>query len=360
MVINRLVRALKKHFSRVTWLSITALLAAHAALSWWLLFCAGETALTSLESFFYYYVVTTSTVGFGDMSPETQAGKWVVAVVQIPMGLAIFGAMLGKLGQSVSRILRQIMTGEKDFRHLDTHILIFGWHEKRTGKMIEHILGDQRRMQRPILLCVTEEMEHPFIDNPLVEFARLRSFTDENELDRVNVREADRVIVDCENDDMTFTCALKLSPLVEPDCHISAYFNDETKVEMLNRYTTNVECNSSKTAEILVRSMQDPGSSRLQEVLMSTLHGDTQFSTQVPEGVDFLQFGQVFYYLKEHHNAILLAVASNRIGANMNLNPTNEFEVAPGNVLHYVAKDRLLPDDIDWDAIKRSPFRENS
>jgi len=359
VVINRLVRALKKHFSRVTWLSITALLAAHAALSWWLLFCAGETALTSLESFFYYYVVTTSTVGFGDMSPETQAGKWVVAVVQIPMGLAIFGAMLGKLGQSVSRILRQIMTGEKDFRHLDTHILIFGWHEKRTGKMIEHILGDQRRMQRPILLCVTEEMEHPFIDNPLVEFARLRSFTEDSELDRINIKEADRVIVDCDNDDMTFTCALKLSPMVASDCHISAYFNDETKVEMLSRYTENVECNSSKTAEILVRSMQDPGSSRLQEVLMSTLHGDTQFSTQVPAAIERLQFGQLFYYLKRYHNTILLAVASDRIGANMNLNPTNEFEVVPGNVLHYVAKERLMSNEINWQAVERTPFREN-
>ena len=359
MVFNRLVRSLKKHFTRVSWFSITTLLVLHAGVSWWLLNWAGETALISLESFFYYYVVTTSTVGFGDMSPETEMGKWVVAVVQIPMGLAIFGAMLGKLGQSVSIVLRQIMTGEKDFRHLDTHILIFGWHEKRTGKMIEHILGDKRRMKRPILLCVTEDMEHPFIDNPLVEFARLKSFTDDNELDRINVHEADRVIVDCDNDDMTFTCALKLSPMVEEDCHISAYFNDETKVEMLNRYTSNVECNSSKTAEILVRSMQDPGSSRLQEILMSTLYGDTQFSTQVPEGVGDLQFGQLFYYLKHHHNAILLAVATDRIGVNMSLNPTNEHEVQAGHVLHYVAPHRLLADEIDWLSIAKTPFREN-
>ena len=173
------------------------------------------------------------------------------------------------------------------------------------------------------------------------------------------MQEADRIIVDCENDDMTFTCALKLSPMVEDGCHISAYFNDETKVEMLNKYTDNVECNSSKTAEILVRSMQDPGSSRLQEELMSTLHGDTQFSTQVPQGTANLQFGQLFYYLKQQHNAILLAVASDRIGARMNLNPTNEFEVLSGNILHYVACERLMPDEIDWNKIAQTPYREN-
>lgn len=359
MVINRLVRYLKKHFSQVSWISITALLIVHMVLTWLVLFWADETALISLDSFFYYYVVTTSTVGYGDMSPSTEAGKWLVALVQIPLGLAIFGAMLGKLGQSVSKVLRQIMTGEKDFSHLDTHILIFGWQEKRTGKMIQHILGDSKRVNRQIVLCVTEEMEHPFIDNPLVDFAKLSSFTEDAELERVNVKEADRIIVDCDNDDMTFTCALKLSPVVEEGCHISAYFNDETKVEMLNRYTDNVECNSSKTAEILVRSMQDPGSGRLQEELLSTLHGDTQFSTEVPKGQNAMQFGQLFYYLKERHDAILLAVASDRIGAQMNLNPSNNFEILPGHVLHYVSNERLMVDEIDWQAINNMPYREN-
>ena len=359
MIINKLVRYLKKHFSQVSWISIVALLFVHMLVTWSVLYWAGESDLIRSDAFFYYYVVTTSTVGYGDMSPTTELGKWLVALVQIPLGLAIFGAMLGKLGQSVSKVLRQIMTGEKDFSHLDTHILIFGWQENRTAKMIQHILGDSKRMNRQIVLCVTEEMEHPFIDNPMVDFARLSSFTEDAELDRVNVKEADRIIVDCDNDDMTFTCALKLSPLVEEGCHISAFFNDETKVEMLNRYTTNVECNSSKTAEILVRSMQDPGSGRLQEELLSTLHGDTQFSTQVPKGLATLQFGQLFYYLKEKHNAILLAIAHDRIGAHMNLNPNNNFEVMPGHILHYVCTERLMEDEIDWQAIATSPYREN-
>lgn len=351
MVVNRLIRLLKIHFSQVTWGTIILLFLFHAALSWLLLFAAGESDLIPWQSFIYYYVVTTSTVGFGDMSPSSDAGRWIVALVQIPLGLAIFGALLGKLGQSVTKVLRQVMTGEKDFSHLDTHILIFGWHETRTAKIIEHILGDKKRMQRKILLCVFEEMEHPFVDNPMVEFARLSSFTDDDELKRVNVAEADRIIVDCITDDMTFTCALKLSPMVEEDCHISAYFTDETKVQMLNRYTHNVECNSSKTAEILVRSMQDPGSSRLHAELMSTLHGNTQFSTRVPQNISTVKFGQLFYYLKESHDAILLAIAKDRIGSEMNLNPHMETEILPGDVLHYVARERILSSELEWQKV---------
>ena len=350
---NKLVRVLRKHLNQITWLSIVVMLAAHAVLSWLLLFWAGETDITKGDIYPYYYVVTTSTVGYGDFSPTTEAGRLIVSFIQIPLGLAIFGALLGKLGQSTTTLLRKAMTGDRDFSHLDTHILIFGWHESRTAKMIKHILGDNKRVHRKIVLCVTEEMEHPFIDNPHVDFARLKSFTENDELTRVNVQEADRIIVDCDNDDMTFTCALKLSPIVEPGCHISAYFNDETKVEMLNKYTDNVECNSSKIAETLVRSMQDPGISRLQDELMSTLHGDTQFSTQVPEVVKELSFGQIFHYLKGQHNSILLAVAKDRIGNQMFLNPETNFLVQGGHVLHYVAKDRLMPEEIEWAEIAK-------
>lgn len=352
MLFNKLIRTIRKHLNEVSWFSIVALVALHAGLSWGLLYTVGEYELTSAESFLYYYVVTTSTVGFGDLSPTSYAGKLVVAIVQIPLGLALFGALLGKLGQSVSKVMRQVMTGEKDFSDYDDHIIIFGWHPTRTGRIIQHILGDNKREVRKILLCVVEEMEHPFFDNPLVEFAKLKSFTDNDELARIAVKEADKVIVDGDNDDQTFTCALKLSTLIAEDCHISVYFNDEAKVEMLNQYTDNVECNSSKTAEILVRSMQDPGSSRLHQEMMSTLHGDTQFSTEVPNNIGELNYEQLFVYFKKTHNATVLAVAEDRIGQKMHLNPDNNFQVQPGAILHYVAKERLTADEVNWAAIR--------
>ncbi|NVK24104.1 MAG: two pore domain potassium channel family protein [Gammaproteobacteria bacterium] len=351
MLLYKIIRTIRKHLSEVTWLSIAVLILLHAALSWLLLLLAGESSLTSPESFLYYYVVTTSTVGFGDLSPETYYGKLVVALIQIPLGLALFGALLGKLGQSVSKIMRQIMTGEKDFSDYGDHILIFGWHPIRTPKIVSHILGDTKRQGRKIVLCVTEEMEHPMPDIPLVEFAKLTTFTDNSELTRVAAQRADKIIVDGDNDDQSFTCALKLSSMVADDCHISVYFTDETKVEMLNKYTTNVECNSSKTAEILVRAMQDPGFSRLQDEMMSTLKGNTQFSTEIPKSAPDIQFEAMFLYFKQVHNVTLLAVAEDRIGKTMYLNPDKTFTVKAGFILHYIGKERLTAEEVNWAAI---------
>lgn len=352
LIFNRFLRFIKKQLIHLSWFTIITLLLVHAGGSWLLLTLAGEHELTGISSYLYYYIVTTSTVGFGDLSPTTTFGKLVVALFQIPLGLALFGTLIGKLGQSTAKIVRQVMTGDKDFSELESHIVIFGWHEARTNKMIRHILGDNKRQQRTILLCVTDEIEHPFLDDASVEFARLKSFTDDRELSRIGIQNADRVIVDGINDDQTFTCALKLSTKVASDCHISAYFNDETKVEMLNQYTSNIECNSSKTAEILVRSMQDPGSSRLQEEMMSTLHGHTQFSTQIPPTVESMQFQSLFLNFKSQHDATLLAVAKDRIGKQLVLNPPSDYQVQPGDILHYVAPERIIAEEVNWASCK--------
>ena len=97
--------------------------------------------------------------------------------------------------------------------------------------------------------------------------------------------------------------------------------------------------------------MQDPGSSRLHQEMMSTLHGDTQFSTQVPKDIKALNFGELFVYFKTKHNATILAVAEDRIGQKMHLNPMSDFVVQSNYVLHYVAKERLTAAEVNWSEI---------
>ena len=246
------------------------------------------------------------------------------------------------------------MTSEKDFKHLRDHIIIFGWHPHRTPKIVDHILGDQRRQNRLILLCVKQDISHPFADNEHIAFARLHSFTDIDELNRAAIGFADRIIIDGDSDNETFTTALRISKLVDDQCHISAHFYDETKVDMLREHADNIECSLSGIAQMLVRSIQDPGSSRIQQELLSTLHGDTQFSVEVPKHlpVDGLDFMAVFAAFKQQHNATILGVADNRFGDGMELNPKQGYYIKPGQIIHYIAEQRLLSDEIPWTSFK--------
>ena len=351
LILKKILLEFRSHIEKVSWLFVVAAVFAHLLLTWLVLVLAGETKLTSLHHYFYYYIVTTSTVGYGDLSPSTDIGKWFVAVIQIPFGLALFGVLLGKTGQTITDTIKRSMTGENSFNHYIGHIIIFGWHEKRTSKIIEHILADNKRIARRILLAVTDEIQHPFASNPHVDFVKLTSYTDLEQLQRVAISYADKVIVDGKDDDQTFTTSLRISKLVKTDCHISAYFNDDSKIEMLRDHCANVECSSSKSAEMLVRAMQDPGSSRVHEELLSTLYGDTQFSLVVPDDVDTLIFSSIFHAFKDNHNAIVLGVARSRIGDELELNPPLDYLVKAGDVLHYIAGERLLANEVQWQAL---------
>lgn len=352
MIFKQLVRMLRQHLDKVSWPALGALLIVHAIVTWMLLAIFSETDLVVWENYIYYYIVTTSTVGYGDLSPQSVNGKIVVAAFQIPFGLALFGAILGKMGQTIGQTLRKNMTGEKDFSHFDQHIIIFGWHPVRTKKMIDHILGDTKREQRQILLAVTDDILHPFPDNTNVDFAKLPSFTEAKELKRIGINTASRIIIDGKDDDQTFTTGLRIAKLVDDTCHVSAFFTDETKLEMLREHSSNIECISSKTAEILVRSMQDPGASRVQEEMLSTLYGDTQFSLEVPKNVsDETRFKSLFVYFKDNHNATIIALAENRIGQGMDLNPKNDIMVKAGQVIHYLAEERVLEREVNWQSI---------
>ena len=65
-------------------------------ISWLSLYLVGETDLTSsFTTFAYYLVVTASTVGYGDLSPTSVAGRWIVILFVIPGGLSLFSALLG-------------------------------------------------------------------------------------------------------------------------------------------------------------------------------------------------------------------------------------------------------------------------
>ena len=350
-IFKRIFLLVRSHIDQVSWQAVAITTLIHMSLVWLLLMSAGETALSPISTFVYYYIVTTSTVGYGDFSANTDLGRWIVALLQIPFGLALFGVLLGKTGQTVTYLIRRAMTGDKNFSHFNNHIIIFGWHQTRTKKMIDYILADKKRLDRRILLAVTEDMEHPFLSNGHVDFVRLSSFTDYEQLERVAIRDADKIIIDGQDDDQTFTTALRISKLVKEDCHISAHFNDESKVEMLLEHCQNVECSSAKSAEILVRSMQDPGSSRVQEELLSTLHGDTQFSLVIPEGIVQMEFGKLFHHFKYDHDAILLGVAHNLSAKDMDLNPALNYPVNSGDILHYIAKNRVLSSEVDWQGL---------
>ncbi|MFT5879668.1 MAG: voltage-gated potassium channel [Moritella sp.] len=348
MYISKMVaRALRKITAELTWFNLFVIFASYLAVVWGLLWLSDETALIQPLAFLYYTMVVISTVGFGDLSPTTTSGQMAAALVQIPFGLLIFGAVIGKTTQTVVAIARKGMNGKKDFSTYDNHILILGWREHRTKRILDLILADKKRAHRKIILCVERDMTHPFPQMIEVEFAKLDSFTNHAELNRVAMAQASSIIVDGDNDEMTLSMALGAASMADKNAHISAYFHEESKAELLRAHCPNVECASSRHAEILVRTMQSPGTSVVHEQLFSTLAEATLYSMtlrQVPK----VTVGDVFQPLREKYGMTIMGLADNDMGVGFKLSPDMTAELKNGQVLHYIAHERVREQEIDW------------
>jgi len=350
------LKHIKKIFRRMahqlTWPTMFLLVLGQAIIAYILFFLAGESALTDNPmDFIYYNMVVVSTVGFGDFSPTTEMGKAIVAFVQIPSGLIVFAAFIGKATQLFINLARKNMYGTGNFYHYNDHILLLGWDSASTEQIVHLILGDKKRQKRQILLCVTEQLHNPFPDTEEVSFVRLRSFSDKDELNRIGLSNAKRIIIDGKSDDETLSIALCIATYTNLDANVSAHFFDKTKAALLKVHCPQIECSIDSSAQMMVRSMQDPGSSQVTKHLLSTLTGATLYCVQTPELQKPVEFEQLFSCFKSKYAMIVIAFSHFKNGDAMILNPSPDAMVKSGDFLHFIANERITADEINWDEL---------
>ena len=346
-MIFKLRKALVRYFSQMRWHTVVLALFVYGISSWWLLYLADETALLNPADFLYWMIVTGSTVGYGDYSPTTIAGKYIVAFYIIPMGLSIFAFVLGRAAAWVSEQWHKRAKGLKAV-HIDNHILLIGWNAERTIHLLRLLLREREILEehKPILLCVKVDVENPMTDQ--IEFVRVSSFNKDDDMNKACIGSASVIIVDNPEDDLTMTTSLYASHR-NPDSHILAYFKDESLVKLLTEHCPNVECMPSVAVEMLAKSAFDPGSSQLHFDLLSVNEGQAQFSLTVPRINKSINTNSVFIGLKTDYQATLIGLASANNPKYIELNPELSTQINEGDKLYYIAEKRI--NDINWEAL---------
>lgn len=340
---GRLSRWLNRIYARATqlnWDIILALGALHLSLSYLLLYLADESALMPVNTFWYFYMTTATTVGYGDLSPQTIAGRYVVTLFVMPGGITLFTTIIAKLVQNFADMWRMRMKGLKDYAHLEGHIVVIGWREQRTERMIELIRGDESE-QRDILLIST------LAENPLpslIRFVHGVNLSSPDSIRRAGADKASLIIVLAHDDNETLTAALAAGAV--NDNHLVAYFEQPSYAELLHQHCPNAECVVSLSIENTVRAAQDPGSSRLVGQLLSNLEGQTQYRMRVPQSLQDMSYGDLFMLFKEHHDATLLGMSNG--DDQIHLNPTTDTRIGAGMSLYFMAARRLHSEEIHW------------
>ncbi len=345
LIFNKVRAVFLKHFIELRWQGFTAFVSSYVCLSYLLLHLAGESALVAIPDFFYWLIITASTVGYGDLSPSTNMGKFVVSIFIVPFGLSLFALFIGRVAAFASFQWRK---GVKGLKHLDysNHILVIGWNEKRTLHLIRLLLREQSgtKNQRQIALCTKSDIENPLSDS--IGFVRVESYSDHDHMQRAGIDSASTIIIDTPEDDVTMTTALYCNSR-NPTAHMIAYFKDEHLSQLLKMHCPNVECAPSIDVELLVKAAMYPGSSELHHDLLNVENGMTQYAILYPEDKQSVPFRKLFIALKEKHEATVIATADKN--GKPELNPRNDKVLIPGATLYYIADERI--DGIDWESL---------
>jgi voltage-gated potassium channel len=331
-------------FSSLRWYSLLLFGLLYTTSVWLGLAVAGEDRLTAWPDFIYWLAVTTSTIGYGDFSPATNAGKLWVSFYVIPVGLSLFALTIGRLAAWTSQ---QWFKGVKGLKDLDlkNHIIVIGWHGNRTLNLLKLLLAENADTSSPktILLCVTADMENPLPGQ--IDFIKAVAYTNDGDMYRACLSAAAVIIIDTPSDDITMTTALYCQQQSQ-SASLIAYFSDEALANLLKQHCPNIECTPSVSVEMLVKAAFDPGSSALHQELLNTTYGQSQYSVEYPAGRPTLPLRTMFLCFKEKYQATLIGVAPER-KAKIQLNPPLDMAVHAGSVLYYVADQRLQ--QIDWE-----------
>ena len=333
--------------AELTWSAILVIVLAHMVLSWLVFRLAGEGALAGdAVDFVYYYVVTATTVGYGDLSPETASGKIAASFLVIPGAIAIFTATLGKLLTAVGTFWRRRMKGLGSFEERSGHVVVVGWHDGSTRQLLA-MLATERTIDEPAMVLIAKAVD----SNPLageVDFVRTDRLADLEALERGGVRGARSIIVQGENDDETFAAALIAAAIAETT-HVVAYLQFERTATILRRQNPRIEAVTSLSSELLVRAARDPGSSRVANLLLSAASADTAYSVRVPEIAATIRYGAALAGLKRLHKVTLVGLAKS---GHVDLNCDEDDEISAGDVLYYISDRRLEPRSVAWDALQ--------
>lgn len=348
IILSRLAKRLYLRIAGLRWDIVVFMTAAHFAVSWVLIDSVGGEKISGGDVFWYFYITTATTVGYGDYSPTTEAGRLITVLWIMPGGIALFTTIIAKVVQHISNRWRKGMRGLSSYENLSGHIVILGWHGARTQRMVDHIRGDTGEREREIVLCAAKDIENPMPDQ--VRFVRAPALNSPDLLRRAAITNAKYIIVLGHDDNETLAAALGAAA-VNGDAHMVVYFDQCSFADLLRAHCPRAECNVSLSIEMMVRSAQDPGSSRVQRQLLSTLEGPTQFSLKVPDDAGQVNYGVLFSEFKAKHDATLFGVAKSVLGDDLILNAPTDHRIDPGTILYFMAARRIEAAEIDWSAL---------
>jgi len=213
----------------------------------------------------WWSVVTMTTVGYGDLFPETFGGRYLIGFPTMLFGISILGYLLSVVATYLIEARAKELRGMGDAIASDHILLVHFPGLSRLRAVVAELRNDPKSSKRAIVL-VDEALEE------LPEALQTRNVryirgdpTKEETLERANFREATNAIVlaldplDAHSDHQSLAVALTLEKL-HPEIVTTCECVDPERVALFERAGVDgVVCLADIGSNIIVQEALDPG-----------------------------------------------------------------------------------------------------
>jgi voltage-gated potassium channel len=308
-----------------------------AAVVGWLLIVAFEEPDAEIRNplhYLWYCFVSATTVGYGDLYPESAGGRIggvLVVVAGLTAGLMLFAELTLWMAKG-----RTMKANGRAALHHRGHIVIIGYEREGLRSIIGQLRPDPQFAKTPVVTVFWPDQLVG--ENPDPDLYDVVLF-DETALERAAVADARTVLVVGHNDDETVRVMLTVSAFLrrdgaKPSQHLLAGVHDggsRTEInEALALISPDIEPVDIDDPAVVAVAVRNPGVAQIYHNLASTLDNDsTLFRVNVPEDAGEWPRLDLAIFLLRRGSTLLAVGESHRPNARFRLS-TQPDEVVKG------------------------------
>lgn len=275
-----------------------------------------DSNIHTLRDAVWYSMVTLTTVGYGDMYPQTTGGR-AVGYIFVLASLGVLGFLIGKVNAFFGAMAENKRLGYHG-TSFQEHVVIIGWNS------FAQTVAEQMLTAGVRVAVVTESRDQVDLIaeayNKSQVFTLYSSFTSMDVIEKANLEESTAVFINLEDDAQTLVFLLNCRK------HFGEYVqfgvvldSGELKSTFEKAGASIVVCKNDLCSKLVASYIFEPQVARFTEDLIASAVGHDDFDIQQfyvtgSNPVRGKSYEAAFFELKKSYDALLIGLTTRRNG----------------------------------------------